>query len=301
MNAVIPDVSASGLVSHAIALDWVGMEKIDLPVVIDEEGVSGRFHAHADVQVDLSDPVRKGIHMSRLYQLLDVNQPLSPAVMATTLQQMVRSHEDCGSKAARIRLEFPLLLRRSALLSEGMGGWKSYPVTIEASDIGGTVDIRLQVGVTYSSTCPCSAALSRQIIQQAFTSAFSAQRQVSTDEVAGWLQEHATVATPHSQRSEAFVEVVCSPQQHSFRLFMLIEAIEQALATPVQTAVKRQDEQAFAELNGQNLMFVEDAARRINKALSGRFSQPGIYVKHYESLHAHDAVARTGYARERVW
>ncbi|KPY95846.1 hypothetical protein ALO94_200453 [Pseudomonas syringae pv. spinaceae] len=29
----------------------------------------------------------------------------------------------------------------------------------------------------------------------------------------------------------------------------------------MQTAVKRADEQAFARLNGQNLMYVEDAAR----------------------------------------
>ena len=63
--------------------------------------------------------------------------------------------------------------------------------------------------------------------------------------------------------------------------------------TPVQTAVKRADEQAFALANGQNLMFCEDAARRIQKALS---SDPNIAdfhlrVAHHESLHPHDAVA----------
>jgi GTP cyclohydrolase I len=35
----------------------------------------------------------------------------------------------------------------------------------------------------------------------------------------------------------------------------------------VQTAVKRADEQAFALANGQNLMFCEDAARRLHLAL----------------------------------
>lgn len=39
----------------------------------------------------------------------------------------------------------------------------------------------------------------------------------------------------------------------------LIDQMEAVLATPVQTAVKRADEQAFAWLNGQNLMYVEDA------------------------------------------
>ena len=40
-----------------------------------------------------------------------------------------------------------------------------------------------------------------------------------------------------------------------------------ALGTTLQTAVKRADEQAFALANGQNLMFCEDAARRLHAAL----------------------------------
>ncbi len=70
----------------------------------------------------------------------------------------------------------------------------------------------------------------------------------------------------------------------------MIDRVEKALATPLQTAVKRADEQAFAALNGQNLMFVEDAARRIEAALAG-YQNPGIQVRHLESLHPHDAVA----------
>ena len=66
---------------------------------------------------------------------------------------------------------------------------------------------------------------------------------------------------------------------------------QQALGTPVQTAVKRADEQAFAALNGRNLMFVEDAARRIQAALEGSYAQPRVHVRHMESLHPHDAVA----------
>ena len=44
--------------------------------------------------------------------------------------------------------------------------------------------------------------------------------------------------------------------------------MEAALGTPVQTAVKREDEQAFARLNAANLMFCEDAARRVAAVLS---------------------------------
>jgi GTP cyclohydrolase I len=78
-----------------------------------------------------------------------------------------------------------------------------------------------------------------------------------------------------------------------FDLIRLIDQTEQALGTPVQTAVKREDEQAFALANGSNLMFCEDAARRIQKALDAdtRLADFHIRVEHQESLHPHDAVA----------
>ena len=73
----------------------------------------------------------------------------------------------------------------------------------------------------------------------------------------------------------------------------LIDAIETALQTPVQTAVKREDEQALALRNGQNLMFCEDAARRMRRALDGdeRIVDFWLRAAHFESLHPHDAVA----------
>jgi len=75
-------------------------------------------------------------------------------------------------------------------------------------------------------------------------------------------------------------------------LASFILELENAIGTPVQTAVKRSDEQAFAKLNAENLMFCEDAARRIQLALE----QPDFVkdywfkVEHQESLHAHNAV-----------
>lgn len=62
------------------------------------------------------------------------------------------------------------------------------------------------------------------------------------------------------------------------------------MGTPVQAAVKRADAQAFAALNGQNLMFDEDAARRIVVAHDD-YASPKVHVRHLESLHSHDAVA----------
>ena len=98
----------------------------------------------------------------------------------------------------------------------------------------------------------------------------------------------------HAQRSRADIRVELRPAFDELPLVPLIDAIEQALGTPVQTAVKREDEQAFAQLNAENLMFCEDAARRVAAALSddARIERFDAQVSHFESLHAHDAVAR---------
>lgn len=57
--------------------------------------------------------------------------------------------------------------------------------------------------------------------------------------------------------------------------------------------VKREDEQAFAELNGAHIKFVEDAARLLYAALAGdrRIADFQAACSHLESLHSHDAVS----------
>lgn len=64
------------------------------------------------------------------------------------------------------------------------------------------------------------------------------------------------------------------------------------MGTPVQAAVKRADEQAFAAVfNGRNPMSFEDAARCIRHAPHGAFADPVHPVRHLESPHPHGAVA----------
>ncbi len=59
-------------------------------------------------------------------------------------------------------------------------------------------------------------------------------------------------------------DIRLNPEAKSLPVIELIDYAEVALGTAVQTVVKRSDEQAFAVANGQNLMFCEDAARRLN-------------------------------------
>ncbi|MGJ7530658.1 GTP cyclohydrolase FolE2 [Variovorax sp. GB1P17] len=295
MNARLPDVASAESSAILSPLEEVGMSGIDVPLSLDEPGALSPVRARADLCVDLPIPHVKGIHMSRLYRLLDAfagAHKLTPASLRHLLHKCVDSHEECGSQQANIVLDFELTLQRPALVTPDLGGWKSYPIRLEARWEAGDFQLDAWVTVAYSSTCPCSAALSRQLVEQAFSAQFAADKAVPVQTVADWLRDNATWATPHSQRSEARVGVRYWDGQGRLALRELIDLAEAALGTPVQTAVKRADEQAFARLNGQNLMYVEDAARRLQQALAAQFDAYSVRVTHRESLHAHDAVAR---------
>jgi GTP cyclohydrolase I len=73
----------------------------------------------------------------------------------------------------------------------------------------------------------------------------------------------------------------------------LIELARAGVPTETQVMVKREDEQAFAELNAANPIFVEDAARSFCAVLKGdpRIGDFRIVASHQESLHSHDAVS----------
>ncbi|WP_246797341.1 GTP cyclohydrolase FolE2 [Burkholderia perseverans] len=296
MESRLPDISLSERSDLPGPLNWVGMQHVDLPVTLAEPGYRRTLSARADMQVDLPAAHVKGIHMSRLYRLVDAlgdDAPLTPARLRDTLQAMIDSHRDCATGNARLRLAFDLLARRPALVTAGLAGWKAYPVRLDASLVDGAFRLDARVSVGYASTCPCSAALSRQAVEQGFREAFAepGAAPLSVEAVAAWLRAHATLATPHSQRSEARVEVGLAAEAPALKLLDLIERVEAAVGTPLQTAVKRADEQAFALLNGRNLMFVEDAARRIRHALAAEFTRVRVHVRHLESLHPHDASA----------
>ena len=293
--APLPDVASGGNAGSLLPLEWVGMQGIALPLWLEEGGQAQQVHAWADVHVDLPDPRVKGIHMSRLYRLLDAFAaagPLDAGELAALLRRMVDSHADCASTRARIALAFAVLRRQPALLTAGLAGWKSYPVRLQATLSPRGLAMTLAVEVGYSSTCPCSAALARQLLADGFAARFGTG---SIDGAAArdWLREHASLATPHSQRSTASITLSLDGTAE-LDLFPLIDLVEAALATPLQAAVKRADEQAFARLNGANLMYVEDAARRVQAALAPHYAQAGVSVRHMESLHPHDAVAQAG-------
>jgi GTP cyclohydrolase I len=292
----LPDV-AYDRAAAARPLDWVGMRRIALPLLVAcDKGEPRLVAASADIGVDLASAETRGIHMSRLYLLLQdtlATTPLTAAALRALLRECIDSQSGLAT-TARLTLRWEQLLRRRALASDN-AGWKAYPVEVDATLSPSGAEIVLAFGVEYSSTCPASAALSRRSNADRFESDFAGDDAPSKVAVLDWLASgRGLSATPHAQRSRADVRVVLRNDVDALPLLELVDAVEAALGTPVQTAVKREDEQAFARANADNLMFCEDAARRVAAvvASSPRVVRFDVTVSHFESLHAHDAVAR---------
>ena len=290
----MPDVQQGKVEDLKDTLDWVGMANVRQPLLVRDGGKSHQVQSKVQVYVNLGDPEAKGIHMSRLYLILDEHaetRPLTVAGLKLLLGSLLESHRGL-SQRVYVDFDFDYYLRRQALISDN-SGWNAYPVTLRGSLIDGDISIELRLDVSYSSTCPCSAALARQLIQEQFDKDFGASGSIKASEVKAWLgTEQGIVATPHSQRSVARLRVKLKDDLQEFPITALVDAVENCLKTPVQTAVKREDEQEFALLNGQNLMFIEDAGRRLKKSLGENQDLTDFWVRveHHESLHAHDAV-----------
>lgn len=298
LGLTLPDIARETRMDLTGTLDRVGMSSIEVPVkFLNDQGVPFLVPAKANAFVNLNDPQAKGIHMSRLFLQLQeglTRAPLSFSLLGELLIKFIESHQGLSDSSA-VDVQFDYMVERPALISANKG-WRSYPITLAAVLEKGKISFDLHLTITYSSTCPCSAALARKLIQDHFLEDFK-EEQISREDVRRWLgTTDGILATPHSQRSLAEVQLrFTEPHklEDSQDWIKVIDVIEQKLGTPVQAAVKREDEQEFALLNGQNLMFCEDAARKIKNALQEMsfLADYRIKVSHLESLHPHNAVS----------
>jgi GTP cyclohydrolase I len=295
----LPDVTSTESVPFNRVIDWVGMTSIEVSLLLND---STKSTASVDLFVDISNPKSKGIHMSRIYlsglEALK-KETLSMSLIKELLQDLIESQKG-NSLQSKIVLNFDLPLSRKALVSESFGE-RHYPIEIEAvavktSDSKFHYDFEVRFKALYSSTCPCSAALARQLVKNNWLDFVKTNesKNFDSDQVAEWLEKaDSIVATPHAQRSQAYLKMM--PKDFNLKqLETWIDMLEKkVLKTPVQTAVKREDEQEFARLNGSNLMFCEDAARRVASWLDDFNEIEGYWARmeHWESLHAHNAVS----------
>jgi GTP cyclohydrolase I len=265
----LPDLQngpASLIQGSPVAIQQVGIHNFRLPlryaaaggeVLMLETSVTGAVSLEAH---------KKGINMSRIMRSFYDHS--DEVFSLDTLGQILRSYRrDLDSLDAHVTLRFSYPLRKESLRS-GLLGYQYYEVAMEARmDREGVVRQFLHLDFVYSSTCPCSYELS--------------QHAIATRNVA---------AVPHSQRSVARVTVELDGPLSIEELRDLCLA---ALKTETQVMVKREDEQAFAELNAAYLKFVEDAARLLHQELDRHHSVRDFKVvaSHQESLHSHDAVS----------
>lgn len=294
MTKHMPDIACQPNQGAQGKLNWVGMSGIELPIIIStKEPDNLKLSSLVQAYVSLDDAESKGIHMSRLFLILDEMgsaEPLSPKRIEDILKAFIDSHQDLSNNAF-VEFQLDYYERRQSLKSDN-SGWKHYPTILRGEMRSGKFECEIAITVPYSSTCPCSAALSRQLIQEAFEENFN-DKQLDYQTIINWLgSPEGICATPHSQRSYAQVKLKVATVD-TLDLSDIINQIEDAVQTPVQATVKREDEQEFARLNAANLMFCEDASRRMQNKLESNpnFLDYWVRMNHLESLHPHDAVA----------
>lgn len=268
--ASLPDLQngPSSLIQGApVLIQRVGIHHFRLPVTYRTRD-NGNLVLETSVTGTVSLAAhKKGINMSRImrgfYTFKD--HVFSIGKIPDVL---IRYCDILESFDAEIMMKFSYPILQRSLRSENEG-YQYYDVVFECKlDRDGGLKKRIHFDFVYSSACPCSYELGQH---------------------AAKYRNRAVV--PHSQRSVARLSVEFADD--TVWIEDLQELCLQALATETQVIVKREDEQAFAELNGSNLKFVEDAARLLYEALScdSRITDFRVIASHQESLHSHDAIA----------
>jgi GTP cyclohydrolase IB len=270
-RATLPDMmeAAHDAIQGAnVPIQQVGIHNFKLPLKYRTKGgktltletsVTGTVSLEAEL---------KGINMSRIMRTFYEHKDgvTTGEWMGKILKGYLRKVE---TKDARLKIAFSYPMVRESLRS-GLEGYQFYNVAFEGVM---NRDCRyrrfIHFDFVYSSACPCSAELSEHA-----------------------RDKRGAYTVPHSQRSKARITV---EEVEGKKIW--IEDIHalclRALQTETQVMVKREDEQAFAELNGAYLKFVEDAARLLYKEFDAdkRIADFRIACSHLESLHSHDAVS----------
>lgn len=210
---------------------------------------------------------KKGINMSRIMRSFYAKADTLFGFDALT--ETIKSYKaDLDSLDARIQLRLAYPQKRRSLRS-GLEGYQYYDVAMELVAQGDALHRVLHVDYVYSSTCPCSLELSEHA-----------------------RTHRGQLATPHAQRSIARLSLLLW-EGADIAIDDILALCRTAVPTETQVMVKREDEQAFAELNAANPIFVEDAVRLFAEQVStcDRIADFRVIASHQESLHSHDAVS----------
>ncbi len=249
-----------------VEIQQVGIHNFRLPLRYRKKD-GGEIELETKVTGTVSlEAHKKGINMSRIMR--SFYEFKNDVFSIDKLETVLSSYKDkLKSFDAKVALKFSYPIIQPSLRS-GLEGYQYYDVTLEGNlDKSGVLKKIIHFDFVYSSACPCSYELA---------------------EFARKYRNKATVS--HSQRSVTRISI-------EFDELVWIEDLKEmcdkALHTETQVIVKREDEMAFAELNGSYLKFVEDAARLLYEQLveDKRVKDFRVICSHQESLHSHDAVS----------
>jgi GTP cyclohydrolase I len=270
-RATMPDmmeVAHEAIQGANVPIQQVGIHNFKLPlkyrtkagkILTLETSVTGTVSLEAEL---------KGINMSRIMRSFYEHK--GGAITGEWMGKILKSYlRNVDTKDARLKISFSYPMIRQSLRS-GLEGYQFYNVAFEGvMTRDGRYRRFIHFDFVYSSACPCSAELTEHA-----------------------RDKRKAYGVPHSQRSKARITL-----EEAEGKKIWIEDIHalclKALQTETQVMVKREDEQAFAELNGAYLKFVEDAARLLYKEFDAekRIKDFRIACSHLESLHSHDAVS----------
>ena len=268
---MLPDMQnadKSEILGANVPIMQVGMHNFKLPLKFLAKDCSVKeLEASITATVSLAAD-NKGINMSRIMRVFYrfADRVFTPSLLEEIL---IKTKEELNTSRAKIRIDFNYPILQKSLRSSHEA-WQYYSCSYEGSiddlDIFRKI---VRFDFIYSSACPCS----------------------------GELSEHARrtrniYAIPHSQRSKARVFAELEKDAH-ISIEDMHKMCLDALKTETQAMVRREDEQAFAELNGAHTKFIEDAARLLYQQFDKckDIKDFEIACIHLESLHSHDAVS----------
>ena len=272
----LPDPQVDPVLPGArVPLKKVGIAPVDLPVRLRSRsgGEDKLLQTEASLYCSLDDPMAKGLNLSRLYLIMHekIKDQLSLDGMEDALKELAVGQ---GVKNAYCKLRFKYPMYQEALRTKNKRGHIAYKTELEGQYRDGEYKWFLTIDYVYSSTCPCSFELAHDA-----------------------RTKRNAAANAHSQRSILKVKVAFDRTDGNIVWIEdLVDLCRLNIPTEVQIVVKRRDEQAFAELNGANLLFSEDAVRIVHEALDRwvegkKILDFSIVASHEESLHPWNAIA----------
>lgn len=263
----LPDIQNGneGIKGADVKIQRVGISNFKIPLTFKvKDGGTIQMPISVTGTVSL-EAERKGINMSRIVRSFYEYQKETFSI--NIIKKILKDYQErLGSFEADIILKFSYPILQKSLRSE-LEGYQYYDIALEGKiDRNGNFTKIIHFDFIYSSACPCSYELgchAKDTREQDFIS--------------------------HSQRSIARITLKIN---ELIWFEEIKDMCREALKTETQVMVKREDEQAFAELNGVYQKFVEDACRLLYGVFNKdpRIADFKILCSHMESLHNHDAI-----------